>query len=124
MGLVQGSYEKSGNHLSNSLTTLSTLPLGQANVCVHLTSKSRLPTALLLLPVILQAVKGLISPVGPHDWGAQSVTLTAYSPGQISVHVSSICSESPPRDIDPDPVPFLPLLSSHMWIILTGLFVH
>ena len=38
-GLCQGSYEKSGSHLSNPLTTLSTLPLVQANVCVLLTSR-------------------------------------------------------------------------------------
>lgn len=50
---------------------------------------SRLPTALSLLLVILQAAKGLIFPVGPHDCGAQFVTLIAYSAGKISVHLSS-----------------------------------
>lgn len=61
-------------------------------------AESRLPTALLLLLVILQAAKGLICPVGPHDWGAQCVTLTAYSTGQMSPLAAIILVEDEAGD--------------------------
>ena len=49
-------------------------------------AESRLPTALLLVPVIFQTATGACRPhVGPQDWGIRSEAVTAHSPGQVSI---------------------------------------
>ena len=45
---------------------------GQASICVLLMSKSRFPTALLLVLVVFPPARGIHLPHrGPQDWGAQ-----------------------------------------------------
>ena len=73
-------------------------PLGKSAHACSSRAESGLPTALLLLPVVLQPAKGACLPRrGSQDWGAQSVAWTAHSPGQISTHISSLFLWLPSR---------------------------
>ena len=86
--------------------------------------ESRHLTALLLVPVALQPIKGTLLPhVGPQDWAAQSVALTTHSPGQVSTCVFSLFPLSPLSGICLDLIALLPFLPDYVCIFLTVLVV-
>lgn len=79
-------------------------------------AESRLPTALLLVPMALQPVKGACPCAGSQDSNTQSVAFTAHFPRWISSHEFS-SSESSPLGRGPYPIALLSFLPSYMWIV-------
>lgn len=74
-------------------------------------AESRLPTALLLVQVVLQPATGVCFPcVWLQDWGTQCVTWVTHSLGQISMHVLSLLLWVLSKDTGPGLISFIPLL--------------
>lgn len=67
---------------------ISALPWGASQHACSSQVESRLPTALLLVPAVLQPGTGACLPcVRSQHWSVQSVAWTADSPGQVSACV-------------------------------------
>lgn len=79
-------------------------------------AESRVHTALLLVPMVFQPVKGACSYAGSQDWNTQSVAFTAHFPWWIPSHEFS-SSESSTLGTGPYPITLLSFLPSYMWIV-------
>ena len=120
LGHVPRWSQETRSHLCSF--NLPSLPcLGSKQVSVHSSGvDARLPTALLLVSLVLQRIKIVcFSCVGPQDWGVQYVAQIIYSPRSTSslkiflfLRVPSLGHIS------------LPVLPNSMWIFLTTLFVQ
>ena len=120
LGHVPRWSQETGSHLCSF--SLPSLPcLGSNQVGVHSSgAEARLPTALLLVSLVLRRMKSVCLPcVGPQDWRVQYVAQIIYSPRSTSalkiflfLRVPSLGHIS------------LPVLPNSMWIFLTTLVVQ
>ena len=85
--------------------------------------ESRLPTALLLVPLAHQPAKGAGLPcIGPQGWGP-SVWLEPLTQGESLLMYWIFPPDTPHRVTGPNLITSLPFLPSSVWIFLTALVV-
>ena len=88
-------------------------------------AKSRLCTALLLVPLAFQPAKGLVCPVSDPRTGVPNMWLNQLTPqGRSPLMYSPFSFEFPPSRTGPDLITSFPFLPDSMWIFLTVLVVQ